>query len=308
MNRREYQMPYEYFRDDMTKILEKTQPDMVDPEACYQALLNPIPGGERYLLNKKNRALFRKNGALKPPYHPIDLLEGAYEGHDAFVFCPGPSMDMVDPSLFKGRLTIAVNSAGFKFDPAYWAMFESNYMHWLVKQKRVPPERTYIMTARCAIRWRDMFKKTRLSKLIFVPRFEELRIMPHRTPAVGTMGALVSAWWLGAKRVFIIGMDLSRPKDQPYTKGVPYSSFGATNPFNYQIRALNQFALPKFEVFNGSPYSKSLVNFDHMPYEEIEKIAKEAPCLPSASDLMSRQEPQKISSDSTITSTEMTPS
>jgi hypothetical protein len=275
MRKQDFQMPYEYFRDDMTRTLEKSQPELVDPEACYQAFMRQVPDGEKYLLNKKNIHLFRKNGPLKPPYYPIDDIEDAFLGQDAFVFCPGPSMDIVDTKSFEGKLTIAVNSAGFKFKPTFWAMFESNYMLWLVSQKTkpIPKGLDYIMTARCAIRWRDMFKKTKLSNKVYVPRFEELRTMPHRTPAVGTMGALVSAWWLGAKRVFIIGMDLSRPKDQPYTKGVPFSSFGASNPFDEQIRALRQFQLPDFEVINGSPYSKDAVPFTHVPYDEIQEIA-----------------------------------
>jgi hypothetical protein len=268
MNKSEFQMPYEYFRDQMTVTLEKTQPEMVDPDRCYEALMWQVPGDDTYLLNQKNRSLFRKNGKFKPPYYSADVLENKHAGEDAFVFCPGPSMDMADLSRLRGRVTIAANSAGFKFPCKYWAIFESNYMIWLVDQ-RIPKGRDFIMTARCAIRWRDMYKKGHMSRNVYVPRFEELKIMPHRTPAVGAMGAIISAWWMGVRRIFLIGMDLSRPKKKAYTSGVPYSKFGATNTFKEQIRAMSQFSLPDVEILNASPYSADILPFKSVSISEF---------------------------------------
>ena len=272
-----FEMPYKYFRDAMTREFEKSkQPEMADPDVFYRELMWQIPGGEQHLLNQKNRSLFVKNGNFKPPYYSADGLLNLYEGQDAFVFCPGPSMDDLDLSVFSGKLTITANSAGFKVRPMYWAIFESNYMLWLVEQA-IPPGMSYIMTARCAVRWRDMFRKTSRTRHVFVPRFEELKTMPHRTPAVGAMGAIVSAWWMGAKRIFVIGQDLSRPGKKPYVSGVPHSKFGATNPFDEQIIAMQQVTLPDVEIFNVSPYSKDKLPFTPIDGSEVEKIAADSP-------------------------------
>jgi hypothetical protein len=269
-------MPYKYFRDAMTREFEKSkQPEMADPDVFYRELMWRVPGDDAFLLNQKNRRLFKKNGKLRPPYYSADPLFNLYEGNDAFVFCPGPSMGDCNLDVFKGKLTVAANSAAFKQRPMFWAIFESNYMHWLVEQK-IPPGMVYIMTARCAIRWRDMFKMTKRSKAIFVPRFEEMKTMPHRTPAVGAMGAIVSAWWMGAKRIFVIGQDLSRPEKKPYVSGVPHSKFGATNSFDEQIIAMKQVTLPGVEIFNASPYSKDKLPFDPIEITEVEKIAADA--------------------------------
>lgn len=272
-DKRTYRMPFRHWRDADTINFEKTQPEMVDPENCFNLLKWTGPDGQFYLLNNKNRTYFSRGGPFVPPYFSADAIEDKFAGQDAFIFCPGPSMARISTSAFDGRLTIAVNSAGFKIESTYWCMYESNYMIWLREQKKIPVGREWIMSPRCAVRWRA-WGLTPKVKAVYVPRFEELRIMPHRTPAVGVMSALVSAWWLGAKRAFLIGMDLSRPKGIPYVPGVPYSAFGASNPFDEQILALRQFQLPDFTVVNGSPHSQDRLPFLKMAYPEIEAVAR----------------------------------
>lgn len=251
---KDYRMPFEYFRDAETRLLERTQPDVVDSEAYFRRMLWRCPDGRQFLLNNHNRKLIGRDGPFRPPYHYVDELKDKHAGEDAFVFCPGPSMALVDPAAFRGRLTLAVNSAGFRFEPRFWCIFESNYLKWFMAQT-VPPDRTYIMTARCAVRWRAA-GKTRRMRRCYVPQFEEARNMPNRTPAVTSMGALVTAWYLGCRRAWIVGLDLSRPNKKPYVEGVPHSKFGATNPFDDQVKALRQFKLPDFEVMNVSPHSR----------------------------------------------------
>ena len=100
--------------------------------------------------------------------------------------------------------------------------------------------------------------------------------MPHRTPAVTTMGAIVSAWYFGARRCFVIGLDLSRPKNKPYVDGVPHSKFGASNPFGDQVLALRQLILPGMEIFNVSPHSRESLSFKSIEPCEVEEIANAA--------------------------------
>lgn len=278
--KRDYRMPFEYFEDEEWRTLRRTQPGMEDPERYFQAHLRKPPGQpEKWLLNVKNQKLFERNGWFKPPYFHGDLLEDQYDEHDAFVLCPGPSLGEYDLSVFKDKLTIAVNSAGFKLKTMFWAAFESNYLTEVLINQNIPPDRVWIMTARVAVRWRDMYKKTDRCRRVYVPRFEERRNMPNRSPAVGAMGAITSAWWMGAKRIFVVGQDLSRPGKQPYIAGVPRGQTGSTHPFDDQIRAMKQFTLPDVQIFNASPHSKKVLPFEPIDREAVEEIAAASPAV-----------------------------
>ena len=146
----------------------------------------------------------------------------------------------------------------------------------MVDAGKVPTGRTWIMTPRCAVRSRGIGLTPKFKK-VYVSSLEEEWIQPHRTPAISTMSSFFDAWWLGAKRVYVVGMDLSRPKQQAYVQGVPHSIEGSQNPFDEQLRALAQFSIPEFTVFNGSPHSQDKLPFNKISYKEIEQIAKDSP-------------------------------
>jgi hypothetical protein len=267
---------FQWWRDKDTINFEITQPYMADPNNCFKLLSCTGPDGKNYILNRKNRSYLKTQGPFKPPYYQLDDYMDHYSGQNCFIFCPGPSMDSVDLSVFKNKFTIAVNSAGFKVNAKYWCAFESSWLLFLLGLKKFPEDRVWIMSSRCAIRFRGLHK-TSFVKEVYIARFEDDRRMPHRQPAVCTMGAFFSAWWLGAPRIYVIGMDLSKPKGVPYCKNVPYTDYGASNPFQEQIRALNQFSIPEFTVFNGSPHSQDKLPFNKISYKEIEQIAKDSP-------------------------------
>lgn len=271
---KEFRLPFKYFRDAETRLLEKKQPDVADPEAYYHRMLWKCPDGRKFLLNNRNRELIRKHGSFKPPYHYIDRLKDFNKDGDAFIFCPGPSMSLVDPNKFKGKLTIAVNSAGFKINPMFWCIFESNYLKevFMANIREIPKGRRYAMTARCAVRWRAA-GRTNLMSECYIPQFEEARNMPHRTPGVTSMGAITLAWYFGCTRIFLIGLDLSRPNKQPYIAGVPHSKFGATNPFKEQVLALKQVAFPGVDIYNASPHSSNKLPFIGVAPQLVEDAA-----------------------------------
>lgn len=271
--KKSYIMPYTYFRDNEWKLLEKTQPHNCDPENYFQAHLWQPPGqNEKWLLNQKNRKLLTKNGWFKPPYYHGDDLEDKHFGEDVLVICPGPSLQDFDLKRFNDTTSITVNSAGFKYHGTYWAVYESNYVNEVLVGKKIPQGRDYVMSARVAVRWRDINKRTNECNAIYIPRFEERRNMPCRTPGVGVMSALLSAWWIGAKRIFIVGQDLSRPDKKGYVSGVPSGQTGQTMPFDDQIKAMKQFTLPDVEIYNCSPHSADKLPF---PFIEKEKFYEE---------------------------------
>ena len=163
-------------------------------------------------------------------------------------------------------------------------MCETGYAIWLLqehaKSKRgrskteIPPKKNFILSARAGVLIRGDHIDVGPSVVI---RWEENKLVPILTPAVCTTNALVTAWQMGCKRAFLIGMDLSRPASKPYAEGVPYTQAGATNSFDGQIKALRQFSIPNMEIYNGSPYSKkSSLPFKYMSYEEIGKIAADS--------------------------------
>lgn len=278
LDRRAYRMPYAWFEDRDTANFRKTQPEMADPEECFRRLSWRGPDDRSYLLNNANRRFMTAQGPFRPPYFLADELMDSRAGEDAFVFCPGPSMAEADLGAFDGRLTIAVNSAGFAMeDPTYWAIFESNYMLQVLRRQAIPRGREFLFSPRVAVRWRGLgYTKRAQGATYWVARFEEERLMPHRTPAVAIMGAIAAAWWMGAARIWLIGMDVSRPKGQPYVKGVPFSQDGATNPIAEQLPALVQVRYPEVRILNCSPHSRDALAeaFEPSDVREAEKAGR----------------------------------
>lgn len=274
MIKRDFRMPFKHWRDRDTINFEKTQSEMVDPARCHKILSWQGPDGRMYLLNNKNRSYMSRQGPFHAPYDLLENHENRHAGETAFVICPGPSLDEYPRGTFDGCLTYAVNSAGFKLRARYWVAAESNWILWLLREaKKFPSDRDWIMSSRCAVRWRGLGHTPRV-KSVLVSRLEEEKIMPHRQPAVGLMAALFSAWWLGAERVYLIGADLSRPHGQSYTDGVPHSDFGAKNPFDEQVQAMQQFAIPGLDVFNASPHSRKLLPFQSVDAAEVMEAAR----------------------------------
>jgi hypothetical protein len=277
--KRDWRMPFTYWADRDTQQFMVKQKEMVSQLDCHNLLLWKAPDGIKYLYNNKSRAYHTEDGPYRPPFYHMDPLEDLYAGADAFVLCPGPSLADTDLDSFKDKLTLCVNSAGFKVPHGlFWVTMESSYLIKVLREQKIdpPPGRTWIQSSRCAVRWRH-WGWGKVSRAVYVGRWEEEWILPHRTPAGCVMGALTAAWWMGAKRAFIVGMDLSK-KNGPYVRGVPYSEFGASNPFDEQPRTLEQFRMPGMQVFNGSPLSREVVkNFTPISYPEIESLAKEDP-------------------------------
>lgn len=279
--RRGYRLPFKWWLDEDTKNFLVKQPAMADPENCFRLLSWTAPDGFSYLLNNTNRKHFEAQGPFKAPYLHADQLYRTHPGEDAYVLCPGPSLAEADMEALRGRLTIAVNSAGFAtpFAPTLWAVFESNYMLEVLRHQQIPAGRSFLFSARVAVRWRGNGYTPKAPKATYwVARFEEERLMPHRTPAVATMGAIAGAYWLGARRCWLLGMDLSRPGGQPYVKGVPYGQGGATSKIEEQLKALIQVRYPGMEILNCSPHSREKLReaFTPATYAEAAAAAREA--------------------------------
>lgn len=267
-----HKMPFEYWEDEHVKLLRNDKPkEFLDPDYYVEAHWHyDREGNGPYFLNKKGRGLLDRDGPFEGKYVDGDELLDSWSGETCYIVCPGPSLSKapIGRIAASGR-TIAVNSAGFAFDPTFWCLAESGYAKWFIEQD-IPPRRAFLATARVAVWLRHKEKKSRkkLARKVYVIRWEEGKVVPPRTPAVTISNALVSAWQMGACKAVLVGLDLSKP-GAPYAKGIPYTREGAQNPFNDQVRALRQFELPGFEIVNTSPHSKKLLPFDYCDIEDV---------------------------------------
>jgi len=280
-----HRMPFTHWEDDHTALLrEERGPDSGHKEAdvrwaddpewyCRQHFHEDRDGGGPYFLNRRCFALLRQDGPFSQHYKDADALDETAEGQDVYLFCPGPSLSDVPTDAFDNHTTMAVNSAGFRFNSTYWVMAESAYALWLMGDiQEYPLKRRILSTARVAVvlRSKEKASRLRLFHRVYVARWEEEFVVPARVPAVSVFNALIGAWQMGASRCIVFGLDLSRPGGQAYVEGVKFTKEGATNPFDDQVKALSQFSLPGMEVINCSPHSRDLLpNFTAATLEEV---------------------------------------
>jgi len=281
-NMKLHRMPFEYWEDEHWKILKKDTKkgeEFLDPDYYVEAHWKwDVNGHGPYFLNRRCRRLLDRDGPFVGRYKNGNLLVDLCAPEaEAFIFAPGPSFAEIDTKPFEGLVTLAVNSAGFGMKPMFWVMAESSYADWLKKQwvrlkqsGKWDPYRAAVVTARVAIVLREFEKRQRstIFKELFVIRWEEGKVVPPRTPAVSLTNALVTAWQLGCKKAYMIGVDLSK-EGGAYSKGLPHTNEGAANPFDDQIKAMKQFQLPDFEVINCSPLSKDILPFPYMSYADL---------------------------------------
>ena len=273
-----YKMPYSYFPDADERRWKRK--DMYDIDLWLESCTKTCCG-EEFLLPQKSGADAKHieevtSDPFIPPYYRADVLEGAFSGHPAFIMCPGPSLKEVNLGAFSGCLTIAVNSAGFEFSPYLWEMAECVYMNWF-HHRTFDPSLSFLWNARTAFRfkWKEMIGQTHSRfRAAFIHKWEEEGAIPPRNPAPSTTAALVAAWKLGCDSAYVLGMDLAKPGGQSYIDSVPVTLKGAEATFEYQLKALAQFTIPNFTVYNGSPHSqKEDLPFKPIKYKEIEQIA-----------------------------------
>ncbi|UCG53536.1 MAG: hypothetical protein JSW58_08260 [Candidatus Latescibacterota bacterium] len=275
---KKYRMPYQTFECAHTRVIRATKPkEFLDPEYYVRAHFKMASDGTGpFMLNAAARRALERDGPFRPPFYLAEKeLIDIYRGHEAFIFCPGTSLEGFDfperPRRWRPNcVVLAVNSAGFvkEVREMYWIISESGYMRWLLRGRRWQWEnRAFVITGRCAIFMRKA--KVKVNR-VYVSRWEEEFIVPPRTPAVTISNALVTAWEMGCTTAYVVGADQSYDNQgKAYAKGLPHTPKGATMGFEDQLRALVQFQLPDFKIYNGSPKSKESLPWEYLPYEEI---------------------------------------
>jgi len=219
--------------------------------------------GKIYILTKNALNRFYRLGPPQPPTYDYEEIKDIHKGETIYIIAPGTSLNNVDPSIFDGKLTIAINSAGFWRDCTYWSMAEGGYAMWAgtknglrERYKDKFAKQKFLLTCRAALIWIEQELPFRN---IFITRHEEEKTVPRRIkiPAVTTINTIASAWWMGCSRAVLFGLDLSK-RGGPYVKGVPYTQKGAKHGYKPQVEVLKGCIHEGLEIFNVNDQSNGL--------------------------------------------------
>lgn len=155
----------------------------------------------------------------------IDLLRGTYRDQDVFVVGTGPSLTGFDFTRLNGLCTIALNDAvkipGYK--PTF-AMFADTGI-WTRYRDMALPEGTRMVCKKRArenfLRYKACSFRDRILHYNQVSDISGLReeddgLFIQRTVATG---GICLAWKMGAKRVFLLGVDGYKFEDRYYHDG-----------------------------------------------------------------------------------------
>jgi hypothetical protein len=233
----------------------------------------------RLLLGDVGESLIVNNLDRWKEYRDCEELVDRHKGEPAYIFCPGPTMNWTNPKRFVNKVTIAVNSAGYAFDPTYWLFAEASYSRRAVKwvrtwNRQMKKTLSLLVTARSsAFLCQEESLRGEKFNEVYVLRWDEENILPPYCPGASIMNALITAWQMGCNPCYVIGLDLCK-KGGAYIDGVPVTKEGKKSPFDRQLACLQKFSIPEFDVINGSPNSAEVLPFKYMSYEEINETVQ----------------------------------
>jgi hypothetical protein len=220
-------------------------------------------GNKTFLITRQDLTRLTKWGGFHDPFIYAQYIKNWYKNKTAVIVAPGPSLNDIRPEIFSQKYTFALNNAMFWLKcPYYVSITEGRYGLWLSEQSgewqrdRLYPfvNQNYIMTARAAIMWWKMLLPFRR---IYITDHEETRRIRRCRSAITITNTIATVKYLGFRECIIYGMDLCK-KDGPYVKGVPFSKFGAENPYDTQVKELMQVERFGLDIYNVNPYSNSL--------------------------------------------------
>lgn len=138
-------------------------------------------------------------------------------GEDVFVVGSGPSLRGFDFERLKGRTTIGLNHAICGFDPTYHLWCDTEL--WKEFREFNLPETTTIVCPNYKyIPWEQAAWAEQLRLFQPAPRLERfVSLSELYIASTSAVTAIQLAWKLGAKRVFLLGID-----GKPSSLGEPY--------------------------------------------------------------------------------------
>ncbi len=156
----------------------------------------------------------------------IRWLWGMFPGQDAFVVGTGPSLSGFDFTRLKGKLTIALNDAvkAPGFDPQFHIFCDVGIWHRYRDMKDYPVRTAMVCQPRArknfqrhqACNFDDQIWHFNHVSVAAQCKVENDDLFVARTVATG---GIMLAWKLGARRIFLLGVDGYKLADRYYWDG-----------------------------------------------------------------------------------------
>ncbi|UCG53535.1 MAG: hypothetical protein JSW58_08255 [Candidatus Latescibacterota bacterium] len=289
---KKHRIPFKPYDTIGERFLQKSDPEHIDPDFyLFDNLLFTIDRqGPFFIRAAHERKTFFSQGPIRPPHLLFEeTLVDAYPGSSAFIFCTGPSSQdcPIPPDVSDRSITIAVNSAIFlpsKF--RYWTICEGIYMRWVLRRCDARWEKNWkwqdqecLIPGRILTWFRSNQWGVKINSTAYITRWEEELILPPRNPAPSLGNALVSAWQMGCKNAYLIGVDQGKVKGEVYPKKLFTNKKRLKESeanLKFQRRFLNDFSLPGMTIYNGSPHSWHLLKrFKKISYREIGELMRD---------------------------------
>jgi hypothetical protein len=202
--------------------------------------------------------------------------EGEWEGEDCYIVGGGESLKEFDWSVLEGKNTIAINRAHEEFKPSIVFFTDHRFYQWVMQGVYGWPARESFLNP-------DVKRVMLCNNKFEYPDF--IQILPSKFPVDiftttlkdglcrstnSTVSAMNLAWLMGAKRIFLLGVDCEGAKKSPkervtgeepevqkhYHDGHPIETPDTSHHmFVQSFNTVAEFLKDKVEVINLNPDS-----------------------------------------------------
>lgn len=160
------------------------------------------------------------------------LPPGSWEGRPAFIVGGGPSLESFDWTKLKGRRTIGVNLAFYKFEPTITFSMDTRFLNWILNgmyEPKFPGAREKFEKTRAYKVWCLTYTAKLPADIYIVKVFKnydhgQRNFSFNMREGIGHgansgFGALNLAFVLGANPIYLLGYDMSHTTTSTHWHG-----------------------------------------------------------------------------------------
>ena len=119
---------YDYTGDEALQL-----PAWKGDQKKYKEFMTRYADGVKYIVTPMKYKVFTKENIQKTPFISFEKTENMFRDRTVYILAPGPSLGYVDKNFWDGKLTIAINSAGFYTNSKYWLIAEGIYLQFVMR-------------------------------------------------------------------------------------------------------------------------------------------------------------------------------